>query len=93
MTAYFPRKRRVDRLAAGRLGLFAASAAALMFSSAPRASEFPTLPPGTTAIVAETHVSCVAAKTFITCKKITGLSATIFQTGAVRDSRLRNASS
>ena len=87
MTAYFPRKRRVDRLAAGRLGLFAASAAALMFSSAPRASEFPTLPPGTAAIVAGTHVSCVAAKTFVTCKKSTGLTATIFQRGAVRVTR------
>jgi hypothetical protein len=71
--------------------------AVLGLSSVAGAAEVPPLLPGRTASMAGTHVSCKASETFVTCKKVGGLTATIvMQTGVVhvtRDSwRLTSAS-
>jgi hypothetical protein len=73
-------------LAVTCLPLVAAGAALALVSGA-HASEAPTLRPGTTAVVAGTHVRCVGAAYSVLCGKTGGLTATIAQRGAVRVTR------
>jgi len=81
------------RLRASRFGLAVAclalvtAGAALAVVAGARASEAPTLRPGTTAIVGGTHVHCVASTYSVLCGKTGGLTATIAQRGAVRVTR------
>jgi hypothetical protein len=61
--------------------------AALCLAYGAGAAEIPPLLAGNVATMAGTHVSCKAGETYVTCKKVGGLTATISQAGVVRVTR------
>jgi hypothetical protein len=64
-------------------GLVAASAAPVLAG----ADEFPTLPPGSAAVMTGSHVSCTVTATSVSCTKAGGLTATLAASGAVHVTR------